>query len=75
MSFMPSGSLVAGFMQRTLPNKSISPEIVFWEKNGLRHGEFNLPEAIESAKTEVFSLSFNMDSTLLAVHCSIDGSE
>ena len=42
--FMPSGSLVAGFSWRTLPNGSILREIHFWERNGLRHGEFPLPD-------------------------------
>lgn len=38
--FMPNGSLVAGFSQRLLPNGQVSREIIFWERNGLRHGEF-----------------------------------
>ena len=42
--FMPSGSLVAGFSQRPLPNGQLVREIVFWERNGLRHGEFALPD-------------------------------
>ena len=44
ISFMPSGSLVAGYSERVLPNNSIKREIVFWERNGLRHGEFTLPD-------------------------------
>ena len=43
IDFMPSGSLVAGYSERTLPNGSVLKEIVFWERNGLRHGEFQLP--------------------------------
>lgn len=42
--FMPSGSLAAGYSERMLPNKQIKREIVFWERNGLRHGEFPLPD-------------------------------
>jgi len=55
---------------RPLPNGQKNPEIVFWEKNGLRHGEFNLTGA-----TKVFSLSFNLESTLLAIHCIKDDIE
>jgi len=70
---MPNGSLVAGFQKRALPNGQVNPEIVFWERNGLRHGEFDLPKAQDSASTEVFQMRFNLESTVLAVHCSIDG--
>lgn len=42
VSFMPSGSLVAGFSKRALPNGETLREIIFWERNGLRHGEFTL---------------------------------
>jgi len=41
---MPNGSLVAGYSTRTLPNKTIKKEIVQWERNGLRHGEFSIPD-------------------------------
>ena len=37
---MPSGSLVAGYQVRSLPDGTIVQEIIFWERNGLRHGEF-----------------------------------
>lgn len=40
---MPNGSLVTGFQKRILPNGKVNPEIIFWERNGLRHGEFILP--------------------------------
>jgi hypothetical protein len=35
---MPSGGMVAGF---EMGEKN---EVAFWEKNGLRHGEFIIPE-------------------------------
>lgn len=41
---MPSGSLVAGYSVRTLPNLKLKKEIILWERNGLRHGEFTLPD-------------------------------
>jgi elongator complex protein 1 len=69
---MPSGSLVAGFQRRVLPNGQISPEIIFWERNGLRHGEFVLTDDQDA---QVKHLSFNLDSTLLAVHCVINSTE
>ena len=35
--YQPNGSLIAGF------EKSITfSKLIFWEKNGLRHGELNL---------------------------------
>ncbi len=64
VSFMPSGSLVAGFSKRTLPNGETLREIVFWERNGLRHGEFTL-----SSTDDIVNLDFSLDSTLLALHC------
>lgn len=44
MTFMPNGSLVAGSSVRTLPNGSPLREVIFSERNGLRHGEFALPD-------------------------------
>ena len=72
---MPNGSLVAGFQKRILPNGQVNPEIIFWERNSLRHGEFDLPKAKDNAETRVISLSFNLESTVLAIHCEIDGQE
>jgi elongator complex protein 1 len=63
---MPSGSLVAGFSSRSLPNGKLSREIIFWERNGLRHGEFTLPDT-QNLVTK--NLDFSLDSALLAVHC------
>ncbi|XP_071449948.1 elongator complex protein 1 [Hetaerina americana] len=69
VSWKPSGALIAS-VQR-LPNKYM---VVFFEKNGLRHGEFNLP--FGPNEVLVKDLSWNADSTLLAVHCeSMKGSE
>ena len=65
--FMPSGSLVAGFQKRPLTKESneFSNEIAFWEKNGLRHGEFVLPDQ----SLTVVHLEFNPDSSMLALLC------
>jgi hypothetical protein len=75
---MPNGSLIAGFQNRRLPNGQANPEIIFWERNGLRHGQFTLPgvgQTVENPRTEVFDLKFNIESTLLAVHCKVDNIE
>lgn len=42
LAWRPSGNLIASTC--LLPNKHI---VAFFEKNGLRHGEFNLPENIK----------------------------
>ena len=65
--FMPNGSLVAGFQNRKLPNGQIQPEIIFWERNGLRHGEFVLPYKPQDA-AKVIGLEFNAETTMLAIH-------
>ena len=41
--FQPNGSLIAGFQIRELADKTHKHEIIFWESNGLRHGNFELP--------------------------------
>ena len=65
---MPNGSLVTGFQNRVMPNKDIQPEIIFWERNGLRHGEFVLPSPGKDQRLDVVSLAYNNDSSLLAIH-------
>ena len=44
------------------PNKH---DIAFFEKNGLRHGEFTLPFGVKDVK--VCEVMWNLDSTVLAV--------
>ena len=56
----PSGSLLATSQRR--PNKH---DIAFFEKNGLRHGEFTLPFGVKDVK--VCEVMWNLDSTVLAV--------
>ncbi|XP_049765171.1 elongator complex protein 1 isoform X1 [Schistocerca cancellata] len=62
LAWRPSGNLIAS--TQTLPNKH---QVTFFEKNGLRHGEFSLPFAPQ----EVYIpwLSWNCDSDVLAVLC------
>ena len=64
LSWRPSGSLIAG-VQRF--NGRV--RIVFFERNGLRHGEFDLrlshDESLNWGRS--ISLQWNIDSTILAV--------
>ncbi|KAL7267237.1 putative elongator complex protein 1 [Rhizina undulata] len=63
LSWKPSGNLIAG-VQR-FPDRL---DIVFFERNGLRHGEFTLrvpPE--EVSKEKVYELLWNGDSSVLAI--------
>ncbi|KAG0000493.1 hypothetical protein BGZ65_004319, partial [Modicella reniformis] len=59
LSWRPSGNLIAS--SQRLPHRH---DIVFFEKNGLRHGEFTLREPSD---TVVKELAWNCDSTVLAV--------
>lgn len=70
---MPSGSFVAGFQERPAKKNEFADdkieivnEIVFWEKNGLRHGEFILPA---EDNLNVIHILFNSNSTLLCLLC------
>ncbi|KAF8942635.1 hypothetical protein BGZ47_006286 [Haplosporangium gracile] len=59
LSWRPSGNLIAS--SQRLPHRH---DIVFFERNGLRHGEFTLRE---EAGTVVRELAWNCDSTVLAI--------
>ncbi|XP_056425712.1 elongator complex protein 1 isoform X3 [Hyla sarda] len=60
LSWKPSGSLLASTQSK--PNKH---DVIFFEKNGLVHGEFTLPFA--KGNIQVRELLWNSDSTVLAV--------
>uniref|UniRef100_A0A8C1Q8N6 Elongator complex protein 1 n=1 Tax=Cyprinus carpio TaxID=7962 RepID=A0A8C1Q8N6_CYPCA len=60
LCWRPSGSLIASTQRH--PNKH---SVVFMEKNGLLHGDFNLPFGKEQVKVK--ELLWNSDSTVLAV--------
>lgn len=64
LSWRPSGNLIAGI--RRAADKI---EVVFFERNGLRHGQFDLRLTAEelSALTGSLSLRWNSDSSVLAV--------
>lgn len=64
LSWRPTGNLLAG-VQRLAHRL----DVVFFERNGLRHGEFSLrlsKHEMETWASDV-SLSWNIDSTVLAV--------
>ena len=46
--FMPDGSCVTGFQRRQQMDGEFEPQIIFWKKNGLRNGEFDLPKAVNA---------------------------
>ncbi|MEE6508366.1 hypothetical protein FKM82_020719, partial [Ascaphus truei] len=60
LSWKPSGSLIAS--TQTKANKH---DVIFFEKNGLVHGEFTLP--FGKGEVKVNELLWNSDSTVLAI--------
>ncbi|XP_028910875.1 elongator complex protein 1 isoform X1 [Ornithorhynchus anatinus] len=60
LAWKPSGNLIASTQSK--PNKH---DVVFFEKNGLLHGEFTLPFGKDRVK--VNELLWNCDSTVLAI--------
>jgi elongator complex protein 1 len=64
LSWRPSGSLIAGIQR--LDDRI---DVVFFERNGLRHGEFSLRISDTETKpwTSRIHLAWNVDSTVLAV--------
>ncbi|KAL7317602.1 putative elongator complex protein 1 [Mucor circinelloides] len=61
LDWRPSGNLIVS--SQRLPHRH---DIVFFERNGLRHGEFTLRETKEQTQ-RVLEVSWNADSTILAV--------
>ena len=64
LSWRPSGNLIAG-VQRLDDHV----DVVFFERNGLRHGQFSLrlSQTDMTSWASVINLSWNIDSTVLAV--------
>lgn len=63
LSWRPSGNIIAG-IKRTRE----ALEVIFFERNGLRHGEFKLrlkPEDLD--ETHIHELNWSSDSTVLAI--------
>lgn len=64
LSWRPSGNLIAGIQRR-----DDRIDVVFFERNGLRHGEFSLRLTQEQRQlpNQHIKLAWNSDSTVLAV--------
>ncbi|KAF3905875.1 hypothetical protein AA313_de0208872 [Arthrobotrys entomopaga] len=63
LSWRPSGNLIASTRRLKAEH-----EIIFFERNGLRHGEFSLRlQSDETEHPQVYDISWNIDSTILAV--------
>ncbi|KAK5053946.1 hypothetical protein LTR84_001908 [Exophiala bonariae] len=64
LSWKPSGNLIAG-----IKRSDNQVEVVFFERNGLRHGQFDLRTTPEDMATwaSSISLTWNTDSTVLAI--------
>lgn len=64
LSWRPSGNLIAGVRR-----SGANIEVVFFERNGLRHGQFDLPTTEEELPTlgPPLTLAWNSDSSVLAV--------
>jgi len=72
IAMMPSGSLIAGFQITEVEGNESKNEIIFWEKNGLRHGQIELPK-FDGHLPYVKKLKFNSDTTFLAAHIDFKG--
>lgn len=62
VSWRPSGNLIAAIQRHDAENRS--PDVVFFERNGLRRGEFSLRT---NPNEPVLGLGWNSDSDCLAV--------
>lgn len=63
MSWRPSGNIICGVQGL---NEKL--EVVFFERNGLRHGGFSLNDLID--EKQIGSLAWNSDSSILAISSS-----
>ncbi|KAK9448895.1 IKI3 family-domain-containing protein [Limtongia smithiae] len=63
LSWRPSGNLVAS-VQRIFDGEKRGLNIIFFERNGLRHGEF---DSRLLSDTKILDLKWNMQSSVLAI--------
>lgn len=87
LSWRPSGNLIASTQRFGFEGGGVGREgrhdVVFFERNGLRHGEFALREVgnLQASDTrrrwgyKVRELHWNSDSSILAVWIERDGSD
>lgn len=65
MSWRPSGNLIAGIQK--FPSET-RIDVVFFERNGLRHGEFTMSIPGNTFEGQrIYQLAWNADSTVLAI--------
>lgn len=62
VAWQPSGSIVAGG-DFVIQKEEKVQRVIFWEKNGLRHREFELPKTV----VEILQLFWSADSSILYV--------
>ena len=67
VAWQPNASIVAG-TDVILENGQKRHRVIFWEKNGLRHLEFNLPASVKS----IDQLFWSTDSSLLYIKVKKD---
>lgn len=66
LSWKPQGSLIASTQRRYDPEiEDDTLDIIFFEKNGLRHGEFN--SRLDPSSTLIHSISWSSISEILAI--------
>ena len=69
--------LIAGVDRHKIDDK-FQTRIIFWEKNGLRHLEFELPNFLENSKYNDFTverIEFSPDAEILAIQASDPSSQ
>ena len=64
VAWQPTTNIIAGSDFFDRDGKKIQ-RVIFWEKNGLRHLEFEIKERI----TDVLNLTWSADSKILLVEC------
>lgn len=60
-SWQPNGSLTVGSVETEKSSK-----LIFWEKNGLLHGEFALPDLMGTS-FKISRMAWSKDSEILAL--------
>lgn len=67
LSWRPSGNLLATVQRKSTGTSLDKFDIIFFERNGLRHGQFELRLPSTGAAAGPLSLDWNTDSTVLAI--------
>ncbi|KAL3233433.1 hypothetical protein RNJ44_03473 [Nakaseomyces bracarensis] len=64
LSWKPQGSLIASIQRKTYLDEESSLDLIFFERNGLRHGEFDTRLPLDE---EVRSICWNCNSEVLTI--------